>query len=401
MQISVIIPTYWTSTKQEIQCLKQDAVYDHPTSIEGQGTLSRLLNSLKKTDIPKKSAIITIITAATHQALEKKAEEKVKEILCNYENYFNVNQFSASTLRKLTLKEKKLSRLLSFYGYSNVRNLGLATAQILNSDVLVFLDDDVIVNDKEYFHKAQEFIGDQINGQLIGGITGYYVDENGSYYLSVDRKAWWRTGWPKEEKMNLAFKVIESRRRLVETPFAFGGNMILHWKMFEKIPFDPYITRGEDMDFLVNAEMFGFKFLLDVKLNVVHIPGKGKKLWTEMQQDLYRFLYMREKLLSQKYVKKIRKLAISNFEPYPGYFLYALTPIRFSISSILNSLHSVMERDYEGFRNFTRNLAHIPSAIKFAKKHALYYFKFQRKWAEIMPEIRGNEELREILGNAV
>ncbi|RJS77971.1 hypothetical protein CW667_01805 [Candidatus Bathyarchaeota archaeon] len=397
MQISVIIPTYWTSVRQEIRCLKQDAVYDHPTPIEEQGTLSRLLNNLKKTDMPKKSTIITVITAVTHQALEKKAEEKVKRILNSYESDFNVKQFSASTLKKIETEEKSLSKLLSLYGYSNVRNLGLATAQILNSDIIVFLDDDVIVNDREYFRKATEFIGKHIEKQLVGGIAGYYVNKDGNYYLDVDRKAWWRTGWPKEEKMNLAFKVIESKRRLVETTFAFGGNMVLHRKMFEKIPFDPYITRGEDMDLLVNAKMLGFKFLLDTKLKVVHLPGKGKKLWTEMQQDLYRFLYMREKILSQKYVKNIRKLPISCLEPYPGYFLRATMPIKFALSSGLNSLHSFRKGGCESFRAFTRNLMHIPLAIKFAKEHALNYFKFQKKWAEIMPKLRECKKLKRIL----
>jgi len=397
LQISVIIPTYWTSVRQEIRCLKQDAVYDHPTPIEEQGTLSRLLNSLKKTDMPKKSTIITVITAVTHQALEKKAEEKVKRILNSYESDFNVKQFSASTLKKIETEEKSLSKLLSLYGYSNVRNLGLATAQILNSDIIVFLDDDVIVNDREYFRKATEFIGKRIEKQLVGGIAGYYVNKDGNYYLDVDRNAWWRTGWHKEEKMNLAFKVIESKRRLVETTFAFGGNMILHRKMFEKIPFDPYITRGEDMDLLVNAKMLGFKFLLDTKLKVVHLPGKGKKLWTEMQQDLYRFLYMREKILSQKYVKNIRKLPISCLEPYPGYFLRATMPIKFALSSGLNSLHSFRKGGCESFRAFTRNLMHIPLAIKFAKEHALNYFKFQKKWAEIMPKLRECKKLKRIL----
>lgn len=401
MQISVIIPTYWTSAKQKILCLKQHAVYDHPTPVESHGTLSRLLNSLRKADMRKKSTVVTIITAITHPVLEKRAEEKVKEILSSYENDFNLKQISASTLRKMIMKEESLSRLLSFYGYSNVRNLGLVIAQILNSDIVIFLDDDVIVNDKEYFYKAQEFVGSFVENQLLGGIAGYYIDENGNYHLKVDRKAWWKTGWRKEEKMNEAFKVIESGQRLVETTFAFGGNMVLHWKMFEKIPFDPYITRGEDMDLLVNAKMFGFKFLLDTKLKVLHLTGKGKKLWSEMRQDLYRFIYMREKLLSQGYVKDVNKLSIAGLEPYPGYFLHSWTPLRFVMSSCLNSLHSILEEKQEDFRKFTNNLMCIPSALKFAKKHRLSYFKFQRKWAETVPKLRGKITLKNILENSI
>ena len=392
-----MVPTYWTSVKQEILCLKQHAVYDHPTPVETQGTLSRLLNSLRETDMPKKSTVISIITAVTHPILEKIAEEKVREILSSYENDFNLKQISATTLKEIIAKEKSLSLLLGFYGYSNVRNLGLMIAQILNSDIVIFLDDDVIVNDKEYFHKAQEFVGSFAENRLIGGIAGYYVDENGNYYLKVDRKAWWKTGWQKEEKMNEAFKVIESEQRLVETTFAFGGNMVLHWKMFEKIPFDPYISRGEDMDLLVNAKMFGFKFLLDTKLKVLHLTGKGKKLWSEMRQDLYRFSYMREKILSQKYIKDVTKVPINSLEPYPGYFLHSNILLKFAVSSCLNSLHSILEGGQENFKEFTNNLIHIPSAFKFAKRHRLSYFKFQKKWAKVLPELRGNVKLKNLL----
>lgn len=399
MQISVIIPTYWTSIRPGVRCLEPDAIYDHPTPIETQSTLPRLLNSLKQTNISKKLLVITVITAMTHSALEKKVEEKVKEIISNYENDFNIKQFSASTLRKIISKEKRLAKLLSLYGYSNVRNLGLVIAQILNSDIIVFLDDDVIVNDKEYFRKAQEFIGTQIDNQFLGGIAGYYINESGSYYLKVDRRAWWRNWWPKEEKMNAAFKILKNRQRLVETTFAFGGSMVLHWKMFENIPFDPYITRGEDMDLLVNAKMFGYKFLLDTELKVLHLPGEEKKLWLEMRQDLYRFLYMREKILSQKHIKNIKKMPISYLEPYPGYFLHRMTPVKFALSSILSGVHSILRNDSEDFKAFVNNLIHIPFALKFAKKHALDYFGFRKKWAEVMPKIRKNEKLRKILNN--
>ncbi|GAG57622.1 unnamed protein product, partial [marine sediment metagenome] len=30
----------------------------------------------------------------------------------------------------------------------------------------------------------------------------------------------------------------------------------------ERISFDPYNTRGEDIDYLINAKMFYFKFIL-------------------------------------------------------------------------------------------------------------------------------------------
>ena len=396
MKISVVIPTYWTSTNIKIQHQIPDAIYDHPTPLESQSTLPRLLRSLKSTDIPKDSTTIAVIVAVTHQTLEEKAKEKTKKVLNSYKDY-DIKQFSASTLRKINSKDQKLAQLLRLYGYSNIRNIGLAIAQILESDVLVFLDDDVVVNDSRYFHKAQEYVGGKIGGKLLGGVAGYYVNEDGNYYLNVDLKAWWKSFWPKERKMNEAFKVIEGKQRLSETTFAFGGNMILHWKMFERVPFDPYITRGEDMDLLVNARMSGFKFMLDTELRVLHSPGEMKSRWSEMRQDLYRFLYMREKLLRQEGVKNVEKVLIKSLKPYPGYFLFPEIPFKFAISNCLNSLHSIFKRKLESFREFTQNIRHIPSALSFARKHCLDYFEFQKKWLTYMPTIRGDRGLRNIL----
>lgn len=397
MKISVVIPTYWTSFNPRVRCQTSDAVYDHPTHLESQSTLPRLLNSLKSTDLPRESTTISVVVAVTHRTLEGKAREKTSEIVNDYKDYFDIHHFSASTLRKIIAEDHYLGRLLSIYGYSNVRNVGLAIAQILKSDLIVFLDDDVIVNDQRYFCKAQEHLGKSLDGKLLGGIAGYYTNEDGGYHLDVDPKAWWKKNWPKERKMNEAFKVIESKGRLAETTFAFGGNMVLHWKMFQKVPFDPYITRGEDMDLLVDAKMFGFKFMLDTKLSVLHLPGERSSLWSEMRQDLFRFLYMRRKLLSCKAIRNLRHVSIDSLEPYPGYFLRLGTQFDFATASCLNSLHSALQGNLDNSIEFARNLRCIPSALRFAEEHCLDYFEFQRKWLSYLPKIRGDKSLKDLL----
>ena len=396
MNLSVVIPTYWTSTDVKVKSKTPDAVYDHPTSLESKSTLQRLLDNLKRSDLPQDSATVALVVATTHEALEEKAEERTRAVLEAYKNDFRVIQFSASTLNEITSKEKDLGRVLKLYGYSNIRNIGLAIAQILKSDALVFLDDDVVIPDPDYFVKTQDYIGQKIGGKVLGGIAGYYLNEDGDYHLDVNPRAW-AVWWPKERKMNEAFEVIDSEERLVETTFAFGGNMVLHWSMFETVPFDPYITRGEDMDLLVDAKMLGFEFMVDTKLRVVHLPGKGKKLWSEMRQDLRRFLYMREKLLCQKEVKNISSVPIRSLEPYPGHFLHVGICFKFAVSSWLAGLHSIYTGDEEDFREFSRNLLEIPDALDFAAKHCLDYFRFQKKWATYIPRIRGNKRLGRIL----
>jgi hypothetical protein len=397
VKICVVIPTYWASKSLAIKQQRPTATYDHPTPVESLSTLPRLLDSLKKTDLPSESTTIFVTVATTHQTVEKKASEITKEILKGYEDSFEIAQFSSSTLKRLNSEDKTLARLVNMSGYSNVRNVGLAISQIMNADILYFLDDDVVVSDKHNFQKIQQFAGKEIGGKLLGGVAGYYVNEEGGYYLNVDPAKWWKTGWPKERKMNEAFKILESRERLTDTTFAFGGCMVLHWKMFEKVPFDPSISRGEDMDLLVDAKMHGFGFKLDTELKVVHIPGEGKSQWSEMRQDLYRFLYMRQKLFFQKNFRDVENVSIDSLKPYPGHFLIPRTCLNFTASSWLESLHSVLEGDRRSFIEFMRNIQQIPSALRFARRHCLDYFDFQKKWSEYVPKIRDNRSLKSIL----
>lgn len=397
MKITLVIPTYWTSSKSKIQRKNADATYDHPTPLESQSSLPRLLRSLINSDLPRDSTSIVVIAAVTHHKLEEKAACRVDKITEEYQSCFNIKSFSGFTLNKLLSTDENLASLLNLYGYSNIRNLGLAAAQILNSDIIVFLDDDVIVNDRAYFQKITQYIGKQSHGKFLGGVAGYYTNQAGIYRLDIDPKQWWKVFWPKEKKMNEAFKIIETKRRLVESTFAFGGNLALHWRMFERIPFDPYITRGEDMDLLLNAKMFGFEFQLDTELKVVHLPGEEKVHWSEIRQDLFRFLYMREKMISQKNVKNINHIAVDALEPYPGYFLGSEMLLRFAASSSLNCLHSLVTGEIKTAKEFLCNFTRISQALHSAKDHSLDYFVFQKRWSSILPKIRNNKEFKKIL----
>ena len=142
----------------------------------------------------------------------------------------------------MNFKDQKIAQLLRLYGYSNVRNIGLVIAQILESDVLVFLDDDVVVSDSRYFHKAQEYVGGEVGGKLLGGVAGYYINDDGNYYLNVDLTAWWKSCWPKERKMNEAFKVIElcsSHTLAGEAGFGMQMQaMFMNTEVWNKLPAD-------------------------------------------------------------------------------------------------------------------------------------------------------------------
>ena len=101
--------------------------------------------------------------------------------------------------------------------------------------------------------------------------------------------------------MNRAFSMtIAAEPRLKVTSFAFGGNLVVHRKLFSDVPFDPLIPRGEDIDFLINARMFGRRTYLDNRLSIKHLPPpKTFPTWRRVREDILRFIFEKKKLDSQ------------------------------------------------------------------------------------------------------
>lgn len=323
-RITMVIPTYWGRSKKE-GWHEGDKIYDHPTPIDEEGTICRIIESIKI--LKDKEFNLVIIACATHQKIFKEVEEKVrqklKEIKIPVKAYF----FSHSHLKDLKKKLLNLLTegmvdLLSIYGYANIRNLCLLLPQLLGSEIALLIDDDEIFEDNKFINKAKENIGKRINNEFIRAIAGFYLQPNGSYFLEK-KTGTWQTYWDNFTAMNLAFKkFIASSPRLKEVPFVFGGNMLVHRDLFTKVPFDPNITRGEDIDFLLNAKIFGYKFYLDNQLAIKHLaPPKAHPVWRQIREDICRFLYMREKIRAINKNGKFFKIFPEYFDPYPGEFL--------------------------------------------------------------------------------
>ena len=92
--------------------------------------------------------------------------------------------------------------------------------------------------------------------------------------------------------------------------------MTVSLEMLKKVPFDPRITRGEDIDFLLNLRIRGVTFFLDRKLAIKHLPpDSAQKAWKKVREDAIRFLYERKK------VRDHAELTLAELQPYPGLFL--------------------------------------------------------------------------------
>ena len=92
--------------------------------------------------------------------------------------------------------------------------------------------------------------------------------------------------------------------------------MTVSLPVLKKIPFDKRITRGEDIDFLLNLRISGITFYLDRQLSIKHLPPKSSRpAWKKVREDALRFLYERKKVMDHP------ALSIEKLEPYPAVFL--------------------------------------------------------------------------------
>jgi hypothetical protein len=327
MDITMVIPTYW-GRATSIGWQEGDAVYDHPTPLDQEGTLLRAMQSMEI--LADKDFRLVILAIATAEAIERKVEAKVAHIMRSAADAgierllfgpYHLKQIHELFRRK---GEERYCELLQLRGYSPVRNLCLFVAHCLGSDAVVLIDDDEVFEDSRFMAKATEFIGGEIDGQVVSAVAGYYLQPDGEYRLNKPFHPWMHY-WDQVASMNEGFdRFISVEPRLKETPFVFGGNMVVHRSLFKVVPFDPFVPRGEDIDFLMNAKMFGFRFFLDNQLSIKHLPPpKSHPTWRQLREDIFRFVFEREKITRQQDRKGMRRVAPEEFDPYPGCFLKA------------------------------------------------------------------------------
>ena len=347
------IPTYWARAGEP---RVGDVVYDHPTPLDGEGTLGRALESLRV--LEDREFSLVIVVAPTASDIAEAALEKVRRIVESSQP--GVETFLISTGHAAAIRERVAGgarELVSCYGYPGVRNMSLVAARMLRADGVLLIDDDEVIEDPAFLGK--------VCGHLdagVEGLAGYYVNADGGYRLAP-AGAGWEAGLGKIEAMNLAFdRLIGSAPRLKETPLAFGGAMSMTSSLFERVPFDPLITRGEDIDYVFNARLAGVRFMLDNTLAVRHLPPPhSAPAWRQLEQDLVRFLYHREKLRGSRFSPE-------DFDPYPGVFLRDDLEERFARALAAQGLED--GRAGVGRRAF-------PDALE-------GYLDRQREWTELM-----------------
>jgi hypothetical protein len=202
--------------------------------------------------------------------------------------------------------------------------------------------------------------------------------------------------------MNEAFDmIIGAEPRLKETPFVFGGNMVVYKDLFTVVPFDPSVRRGEDIDFLVNAKMFGFSFFLDNQLSIRHLaPPKTHPIWMQLREDIYRFVYQRAKIDSQKKREGMAGVRPEDFDPYPGCFLRGDLKDKIEKACTALSDEYVAQGEKEASEEALNNIKLATTDA--VPKHDPFdrLCELQKLWKELM-DYTGQREVREAISEII
>jgi hypothetical protein len=382
----LLIPTYWTREKEK-GLRWTDVPHDHPTPIDQVGTLKRAILSLDV--LEDRDFALVIMATSSSELMRDQTEKRVKDILkecCPSDVPAYVFSHSHFDLLQKYFQDSggaEFLRLLDIHGYSNMRNLSLILAQLFEADILISIDDDEYVTDPGFVKKAKENIGKRVNDLTVEGVTGYYLNPSGDYHVS-DKEGGWVKYWNKADVMNRTFdKFIPGEPRLKLSPFALGGCMVHGRKLMETIPYDPLIQRGEDVDYLINARIFGMHIFIDNELNIVHDPPpKPHPIWRLLMMDAIRFVYERQKIIQQK--KRVVK--IEDFDPYPGEFLKSDLDEKIEMTS------NALFREYiaEGDEESAEFVLEIPRMAKHNKKLNPYthLLELKRTWEKLTRFIR-------------
>ena len=387
----VIVPTFWTRRRASFTDRLLN-VYGHPTPVDEDGPLPECLHSLEQTC---SDCRIVVLVAAADPSMEAQAEERVETILADFPG-LDALVFGPAELGSLHRRMEQLEFAdmipgATLVGYGAVRNAGLMVAASLGSEVVVFVDDDQVVVDDDFLERALYGLGKKTQkGTPVLAKTGYYIDRGGDHVVPPAGR-WTDAFWRQVPAYNAALGRLLDPPRLRRSSMAFGGCMALHSDMYTRVSFDPWVVRGEDIDYVINVKMHGGDVFMDNEWSIVHQPPPGSSEALGFRQDVYRFVYEHRKLEFAKSQVDLRPVSARALMPYPGEFIGGGVTSRAVVTGLLRALSG---RESGTYLQVAR--AAVTQAPAYAREHCKDYFAFQRRWPVLMDRIWDDVALRSL-----
>lgn len=395
MKPIIVIPSYWARPKKDMT--HTDMIYDHPTPLDGKGTLRRCLDSLELLDC-KEGVDVLVLAASTDESISKDVKERIHGMLKRKKLPVNVKLFSDYDLRGLHMALEKVgypacNRLLSLYGYSNIRNLSLFIPYVLGYDTVISIDDDEVItpNNSDYLTKIFSSVK-----KGYRGIAGYYTHKNDPAVVVKTHP--WSEVIDKSTLMKSQLdKLCNGKNKLNPTFFALGGNLVLTKEVFTKIPYDPEVSRGEDMDYVMNARFFGETVYFQKDLFIEHLPpSHSQPHWLNMRKEIVRFTYQYSKLLNQtsksELGQDISPVSASDMGIYPGEFLRRDAYKLFERMNKSLDKYYIENKDNKSREEIKINFELIKQLEKSQDDSFEKYMHFQKHWVELMKVADENRE---------
>ncbi|HEC24147.1 MAG TPA: hypothetical protein ENI95_14645 [Chloroflexi bacterium] len=385
----VIVPTYWTWPSSDPRSERVTGAFDHPTPVDGESTLPRLLESLSEQDgLPFQVLVLAGYVEASPDLI-RAARDRLTDIFKAYASRLSLYLCDAETLSTFRREVDRAGvslpeRAFDLISYAGIRNLQLLIPHIGEAEVIIALDDDEVVP-SDYVARARDLVGRRVGHSRVLGLAGPYADAAGNIYLP-EPEATGNIFHDKPIIMNEGLRALmQQPGELVPSPQALGGNMAFHRELFMRVGFDPGITRGEDMDYLINARLAGVQWWMAKDLRITHLPPHHYRTprYDQLRKDLIRFFYERAKLRSHGVDPAL-------FDPYPGRFLRADLE-----QHALEALESEATPAYVRLYGDPETI--LAEAAARAETHLPRYAGFATGWEALMRRIAEDTTLRHTL----
>jgi hypothetical protein len=397
-RITLLVPTFWVGEEPEVDL--SDIKFDHPTIVGEKSTLPRLLKSLSICQLEEMDLVIVL--AADSRETEKKAREQIEEWLkitgLNLPRYI-LDSASLEKLKSRLDNRESCCELLNMDSYAGVRNCGLMAARLLGGEIAVFIDDDEEILYSDHFTRIRYTMQLDFYNKPVDFLAGHYVyGEDRSIYRD-DPHPFLSDSWPKYPRMNKAFKEFLGRDpRFKLTPFAFGGNISLADTIYQQMPFDPAIPRGEDIDYALMARRLDFNVILDKEIAVKHDPPEnGIPLLQTVFQDMVRFRIERQKLQTpEDNNTELNSLGRRDLAPYPGPFVRGNLDDMIDETAAILAVHFREEND-EKQAELAADLPRLVSEWVRGRNYLQEWLTLCDLWSDLMEAAEGIKP-EEILG---
>lgn len=386
----ILIPVF-ISARRHAEVGQVTSTYDHTTSLSSQGELPRCLDSLRKV----RGLGHIVILVAAEPSIKNQAASKARSIA----EYFSDLSITVVGAPELALIRQRMEQLgvpvrneIGLSGYGAVRNLGLLVANMLDFDAAVFLDDDSVVEDEAFLEKAMYGLGKLTRrGVPILAKTGYYLNEEGSF-LSNKPTKWYDHFWQQGKAFNAWIAKAMAGPRLSRSNHVCGGCLALHKEAFRRVSFDPWVARGEDLDYMLDLRMYGSDIWFDNQWVMRHLPPATPREGLRFRQDIFRWLYEYRKIEYARTQIDLLQIKPQSLQPYPGPFLESNITKRIRRTALLRSIG---RPDGRGYRQAAKSAT--GEAAKYAETHCSKYFEFQFKWPAIMSRFENDVIMQGIL----